>query len=365
MEWAKKLLTFYSQYINYIISIIFWHKKLYLCLQTGSTLMKIGNIDLGERPLFLAPMDEITDPAFRWLCKRCGADMMYTEFVPSDGLIRSIPAAVSKMQILPHERPIGIQLYGHLTDAMTEAARIAASLRPDVIDINFGCPVKKIATRGAGAGMLRNVPKMIEITQSVVRAAAPVPVSVKTRLGWDDTSKNIVDIALQLQDAGIQALAIHGRTRMQMYRGSADWTLIGEVKNHPRIRIPIIGNGDIDTPQKAGEMFDRYGVDGIMIGRAAIGSPWIFEHTKRFLQTGIAPLPPSVLERVQTARLHFDKALECKPQRGVIFEMRRHFNHYFKGLDNFKAVRLRLLTSEDIDEIRETLALIAEQWGQP
>jgi nifR3 family TIM-barrel protein len=333
-------------------------------LQTGNArIMKIGNIDLGLQPLFLAPMDEITDPSFRCMCKHFGADMMYTEFVTSDGLIRNVPSVIEKMRLLPHEHPIGIQLYGHLTDAMTEAARIAASMNPDVIDINFGCPMKKIAARGAGAGMLRDVPKMVEMTAGIVCAVASIPVTVKTRLGWDDTSKNIVDVALRLQDTGIKAITIHGRTRMQVYKGDADWTLIGEVKNHPQMRIPVIGNGDIDSPQRAKEMFERYGVDGIMIGRATIGCPWIFEHIKRYLQTGECLPSPTVNERVQIARLHFDQSLQYKPEICAILEMRRHFNHYFRGLDNFKPIRLRLLTSTDVYEIREILALIEKQWG--
>jgi nifR3 family TIM-barrel protein len=289
--------------------------------------------------------------------------MLYTEFVSSDGLIRNAGTTRAKLNIYEHERPIGIQLYGHLIDAMVEAARIAADARPDVIDINFGCPMKKIANRGAGSGMMRDVPKMMEMTRQIVAAVAPIPVTVKTRLGWDDENKNICTVAEQLQDVGIQALTIHGRTRTQMYNGDADWTLIGEVKRHPRMRIPIIGNGDVNSPQCAKAMFERYGVDGIMIGRAAIGCPWIFKHIKTYLQTGeLLPLP-TVSERVSIAKLHFEKSLEYKADKRALLEMRRHFNHYFKHLDNFKPTRLKLLTSENPNEIREILDYINVQWG--
>jgi nifR3 family TIM-barrel protein len=325
--------------------------------------MTIGSIDFGAQPLFLAPMDEITDPSFRFVCKHFGADMVYTEFVPSDAIIRNIPAALERLRIYDHERPIGIQLYGHIVASMTEAARIAAEFSPDIIDINFGCPVKKIATRGAGAGMLRDLPKMIEMTRNIVDAAAPIPVTAKTRLGWDVNNMNIEEIAERLQDAGIAALTIHGRTRAQMYTGSADWTLIGAVKRNPRIRIPIIGNGDVDSPLKAKEMFTRYGVDGIMIGRAAIGCPWVFRDIKHYLKEDELLLPPSVRERVHIAHLHFSKALEYKPERSAVLEMRRHFNHYFKGIENFKSTRLKLLTSLNVDEIRTILDYIGENYG--
>ena len=242
--------------------------------------MKIGNIDLGEKPLFLAPMEDVTDPSFRYMCKRFGADVVTTEFISSDGLIRDAWKSRAKLNIDEAERPVGIQIYGHLVEPMVEAARIAETARPDFIDINFGCPVKKIAGRGAGSGMMRDVPLMVEMTRRIVEAVS-LPVTVKTRLGWDEDSKNIVDIALRLQDTGIAALTIHGRTRAQMYRGEADWTLIGEVKRHPDMRIPIIGNGDVDSGPKAAEMFDRYGVDGVMIGRATYGRPWIFREIGR------------------------------------------------------------------------------------
>jgi nifR3 family TIM-barrel protein len=306
--------------------------------------LTIGNILLGDYPLFLAPMEDITDPSFRYICKMNGADFVYTEFISSDGLIRDGEKSVRKLDIFDYERPIGIQLYGHLVDAMVEAALIAESAGPELIDINFGCPVKKIANRGAGAGMLRNVPLMIEMTRAIVNAVR-LPVTVKTRLGWDDESRNIVEIAEMLQDTGIKAITIHGRTRAQLYKGSADWTLIGEVKNNQRMKIPVIGNGDIDGPQKAGDMFSRYGVDGIMIGRATVGRPWIFR------------------EKTALALAHFEKSLEFKDGPRAIYEMRRHFSNYFKGLPHFKETRLKLLTSLEPDEIRDLIISIGEKWG--
>jgi tRNA-dihydrouridine synthase B len=324
--------------------------------------LKIGNIILGEYPLFLAPMEDITDPSFRMICKMNGADFMYTEFVSSDGLIRDGRKSVKKLDIYDYERPIGIQLYGHLIDSMVEAALIAEQAKPELIDINFGCPVKKIANRGAGAGMLRNIPLMIEMTEAIVKAVK-LPVTVKTRLGWDDENKSIVEIAEQLQDTGIQALTIHGRTRAQLYKGNADWTLIGEVKNNPRIKIPIIGNGDIDGPVRAKEMFDRYGVDGIMIGRATVGRPWIFRDIRHYLKTGgLLPEPP-VNEKADLAIQHLDKSLEYKEGKRAIFEMRRHLSNYFKGLPHFKETRLKLLTAVEVDEIKVIINDIREKWG--
>lgn len=324
--------------------------------------MNIGNILLGDNPLFLAPMEDITDPSFRMICKINGADFMYTEFVSSDGLIRDGQKSVKKLDIYDFERPIGIQLYGHLTDSMVEAALIAEQAHPEIIDINFGCPVKKIANRGAGAGMLRNIPLMIEMTDAIVRAVK-LPVTVKTRLGWDDDSKNIVDIAERLQDVGIRALTIHGRTRAQLYKGEADWTLIGAVKNNPRMRIPIIGNGDIDGPVKAKEMFDKFGVDGIMIGRATVGRPWIFREIKHYLKTGELLPEPSVNEKADLALQHLDKSLEYKEGKRAIFEMRRHLSNYFKGLPHFKETRLRLLTEQESEEIKMIIQEIREKWG--
>ena len=324
--------------------------------------MKIGNILLGENPLFLAPMEDITDPSFRMVCKMNGADFMYTEFVSSDGLIRDGQKSVKKLDIYDFERPIGIQLYGHLIDSMVEAALIAEEASPELIDINFGCPVKKIANRGAGAGMLRNIPLMIEMTKAIVKAVK-LPVTVKTRLGWDDESRNIVDIAEKLQDIGIEALTIHGRTRAQLYKGNAEWELIGEVKDNPRMKIPIIGNGDIDGPVKAKEMFDKYGVDGIMIGRATVGRPWIFRDIRHYLNTGELLLEPSVNEKADLALLHLDKSLEYKEGKRAIFEMRRHLSNYFKGLPHFKETRLKLLTAVDVNEIKKIIEEIRVRWG--
>ena len=324
--------------------------------------MKIADLDLGTHPLFLAPMEDVTDPSFRYMCKRFGADVVYTEFIPADGLIRDAAKALKKLEIAESERPVGIQIYGHLIDPMVEAARMAEAAGPDIIDINFGCPVKKIAGRGAGSGRMRAVPLMVEMPRRIVEAVHK-PVTVKTRLGWDDTSKNIEEIALRLQDVGIAALTIHGRTRAQMYRGEADWTLIGRVKNNPQIRIPIIGNGDVDSGPKATEMFDRYGVDGVMIGRATYGRPWIFREVKHFLTTGEVLLQPTVAERVAIAREHLQKSLEIKGEYVGILEMRRHLTNYFKGLPDFKATRLKLVTTLDIDELFATLDYIGDRWA--
>jgi len=323
----------------------------------------IGSIALGDHPLFLAPMEDITDPSFRMICKNNGADFMYTEFISSDGLIREGRKSVKKLDIYDFERPIGIQLYGHLTDAMVEAALISEESKPELIDINFGCPVKKIANRGAGAGMLRNIPQMLEMTSAIVRAVK-LPVTVKTRLGWDDESKNIIEVAEMLQDTGIQAITIHGRTRAQLYKGSADWTLIGAVKNNPRMKIPVIGNGDIDSPVKAKEMFDKYGVDGIMIGRASVGRPWIFRDIKHFLNTGDLLPEPTVNEKASLALIHLEKSLEYKEGKTAIYEMRRHLSNYFKGLPHFKETRLGLLTTLEPDEIRRIIEEIKLKWGE-
>ncbi len=324
--------------------------------------MTIGNISLGEYPLFLAPMEDITDPSFRMICKFNGADFMYTEFISSDGLIRDGRKSVKKLDIYDFERPIGIQLYGHLIDAMVEAALIAEEAKPELIDINFGCPVKKIANRGAGAGMLRNIPLMLEMTSAIVKAVK-LPVTVKTRIGWDDESRNIVEVAEMLQDTGIQAITIHGRTRAQLYKGNADWTLIGAVKNNPRMKIPVIGNGDIDSPLKAKEMFDRYGVDGIMIGRASVGRPWIFRDIRHYLSTGELLPEPTVNEKASLALMHLEKSLEYKEGKRAIYEMRRHLSNYFKGLPHFKETRLKLLTTLEPDEIRSIIEDIKQKWG--
>ncbi|MGQ9620066.1 MAG: tRNA dihydrouridine synthase DusB [Bacteroidales bacterium] len=324
--------------------------------------MKIGSINLKERPLFLAPMEDITETSFRLTCKRFGADFMYTEFVSSDGLIRNGEKSVRKLDILDEERPVGVQLYGHLVEVMVEAALLAEESKPELLDLNFGCPVKKIANRGAGAGMLKNVPLMIEITSAIVKAVK-LPVTVKTRLGWDESNKNIPEVAERLQDAGISAITIHGRTRAQMYKGQADWTLIGEVKNNPKIKIPVIGNGDINSPLVAKEMFDKYGVDGIMIGRASVGRPWIFREIRHFLDTEELLPEPTVAEKADIAILHFDLALKYKQGMKAIFEMRRHLANYFKGIPHFRETRVKLLTSTDVDEIKSIILEIKQKWG--
>ena len=324
--------------------------------------MKIAGIELGDRPLFLAPMEDVTDPSFRYMCKRFGADVVYTEFISADGLIRDAAKSLAKLRFDDAERPVGIQIYGNRIEPMVEAARMAEAAGPDLVDINFGCPVKKIAGRGAGSGMMRDVPLMVEMTRRIVEAIR-TPVTVKTRLGWDAESKNIEEIALRLQDTGIAALTIHGRTRAQMYRGEADWTLIGAVKNNPAIRIPIIGNGDVDSGPKAREMFDRYGVDGVMIGRATYGRPWIFREIKHFLSTGEVLPQPSVRERAAIAREHLAKSIEVKGEYVGVIEMRRHLSNYFKGLPDFKSTRLKLVTLTDIAELFATIDSIAERWG--
>jgi len=324
--------------------------------------MTIGELDLGQQPVLLAPMEDITDPPFRYLCKQFGADLMYTEFISSDGLIRDGAKSVKKLEIFDYERPMGIQLYGHIIESMVEATHRAEESAPEIIDINYGCPVRKIANRGAGAGMLANIPLMMEMTRAIVETTS-IPVTVKTRLGWDDQNRNIVEVAEELQDQGIKAIAIHGRTRAQMYRGSADWTLIGEVKQNPRMQIPVIGNGDISNPVEAREAFDRYGVDGIMIGRAAVGKPWLFKHIKHYLEKGELLPEPTISEKVDMARMQFEKSLEFKDAPVGIYEMRRHFSNYFKGLPHFKEMRIKLLTSLDVNEIRSLLEEIREVYG--
>lgn len=324
--------------------------------------MKIGNLDLGERPLLLAPMEDVTDQSFRLICKEFGADMVYTEFISSDALIRDAVKSMAKLRIAPAERPVGVQIYGNQIDAMVEAARIAEAAGPEVVDINFGCPVRKIAGRGAGSGMMRDVPLMVEMTRRIVEAVK-LPVTVKTRLGWDEESKNIEEIALRLQDVGITALTIHGRTRSQMYKGQADWTLIGKVKNNPLIHIPIIGNGDITSGAKAAQMFDRYGVDAVMIGRATYGRPWIFKEVKHFLEHGHEMAQPSVRERVELARRHLTIAVEAKGERVGVLEMRRHMSCYFKGLPDFRTTRTRLVTEPTVEGVLEILEYIDAQWG--
>jgi tRNA-dihydrouridine synthase B len=307
-------------------------------------------------------MEDVTDPSFRHICKKFGADMVYTEFISSDGLIRDGAKSVKKLDIFDHERPIGIQLYGHDIASMVEATHIAVNSRPELIDLNYGCPVRKIANRGAGAGMLQNIPHMMEMTRAVVGASS-LPVTAKTRLGWDDSSKNIVSVAEELQDCGIRALTIHGRTRAQFYKGTADWTLIGEVKRNPRMHIPIIGNGDVDSPHVAREMFKRYGVDGIMIGRGAVGRPWLFRDIRHFLKTGELLPDLTIAEKVSVAEEQFTKSLEWKSAPVGVYEMRRHFSNYFKGIPNFRETRIRLLTALEPTEIFSILSEISNTWG--
>lgn len=324
--------------------------------------MNIGNLELREQPLLLAPMEDVTDRVFRKLCKRYGADMMYTEFVSSDALVREVDKTLQKMELHEDERPVGIQIYGKEVDAMAEAARIAERAGPDVIDINFGCPVKKIASKGAGAGLLRDIPRMIAITEAVVKAVH-TPVTVKTRLGWDESSKIIVDVAERLQDTGIHALTIHGRTRSQMYSGEADWTLIGEVKNNPRMHIPIIGNGDIFSPERARSYLDRYGVDALMIGRPCIGRPWIFKEIRHYLDTGEILPAPTLPEHVEMIRDQVNKTVEWLGERRGILHSRRHLAVTFKGLENFRPLKIKMLRTEDIHELNAILDEIAERWG--
>ena len=314
--------------------------------------MKIGNIELGDRPIFLAPMEDVTDPAFRLMCKRFGADMVYTEFISSDALIRLVNKTTQKLSICDEERPVAIQIYGRETEAMVGAAQIAEAACPDILDINFGCPVKKVAGKGAGSGMLQNVPKMLEITRAVVEAVK-VPVTVKTRLGWDANSKIIVDLAERLQDCGIAALTIHGRTRAQMYTGEADWTLIGDVKNNPRMHIPIIGNGDVTTPQRAKECFDKNGVDAVMIGRGSIGRPWIFKEIKHYLETGEELTSLSFEWKMQVLREEVLNSVERLDERRGIVHIRRHLaaTPLFKGIPNFRETRIAMLRTESVEEL--------------
>ena len=331
--------------------------------------MKIGDIDLGRRPLLLAPMEDVTDASFRILCREQGAAAVYTEFVPSDGLIRDADKAIAKMRTLEEEAPVAIQIYGRIPESMVEAAKMAdnaASIAgghgADFIDINFGCPVSKIAGRGAGSGMLREPDKLVAITKAVVEAVKK-PVTVKTRLGWDENSKIIVELAERLQDVGVQALTIHGRTRCQLYKGEADWTLIGAVKQNPRMKIPIIGNGDITNPLKAKEAFERYGVDGIMIGRATFGHPWIFREIRHYLDSGELLPDLGVRERVELARRHLALSLELKGEPRGIYEMRRHLSCYFKGLPDFKETRIKMVTTLDVQELYGILDEIEERYA--
>lgn len=320
-------------------------------------MVKISDIEIGEFPLLLAPMEDVSDPPFRAVCKQNGADLMYTEFISSEGLIRHAAKSVQKLDIYDYERPIGIQIFGDKIESMRQAAAIAEEANPEIIDINYGCPVKKVACKGAGAGILLDLPKMQEMTAEIVKQVDK-PVTVKTRLGWDHSTIKIQEVAKRLQDVGIQALSIHGRTRQQMYKGEADWSYIAEVKNDPSIHIPIFGNGDIDSPEKALEYKNKYGVDGIMIGRAAIGYPWIFNEIKHFMKTGEHLPAPTLEERVKVAIQHLDFSVEWKGERQGLLEMRRHYTNYFRGIPNFKPTRTTLVESEDYSLVHETLLQI-------
>ena len=324
-------------------------------------MVNIDTIELGDFPLLLAPMEDVSDPPFRAVCKEQGADLMFTEFISSDGLIRDAEKSLQKLDIYDYERPIGIQIFGDKIESMRLAAERVEKAQPEIIDINYGCPVKKVACKGAGSGILKDLPKMQEMTSEIVKQV-DLPVTVKTRLGWDDSTIQIVEVAKRLQDVGIKALSIHGRTRMQMYKGSADWDPIAEVKNHPDIEIPIFGNGDIDSPQKAVEYKNRYGVDGVMIGRAAIGYPWIFKEVKHYIKTGEMLPPPDVAERIRVCKKHLDFSLEWKNERQGLLEMRRHYTNYFKGLYNFKPFRTRLVESLDRNEVYDILDEVGHQY---
>ena len=317
-------------------------------------MVKIGDIELPEFPLLLAPMEDVSDPPFRMVCKEQGADLMYTEFISSEGLIRDAVKSRMKLDIFEYERPIGVQIFGSEIESMVKSAEIIESVNPNLLDINYGCPVSKVTCKGAGAGILQNIPKMVAMTKAVVNATK-LPVTVKTRLGWDEGSKNIEEVAERLQDIGIQALTVHGRTRVQMYKGEANWELIARVKENPRIHIPIFGNGDIDSPEKAWEYKNKYGVDGIMVGRASIGYPWIFREIKHYFKTQELLPPPTIAERVEACKNHFEFSLRWKGDKLGVLEMRRHYTNYFKGIPNFKPFRMELVTSMDIDFIRKKL----------
>lgn len=315
-------------------------------------MAKIGNIDLGDFPLLLAPMEDVSDPPFRALCKEQGADLMYTEFISSEGLIRDAVKSVQKLDIFEYERPIGIQIFGNDIESMKIATEVTEAANPDIIDINYGCPVKKVACKGAGAGILQDIPKMVKMTAEIVKSTS-LPVTVKTRLGWDEDTKYIVEVAERLQDVGIQAISIHGRTRQQMYKGQADWSLIRDVKENPRMNIPVFGNGDVTTPEIALEKRKTYGVDGVMIGRASIGYPWIFREMKHFFETGVHLAPPTMAERLKAAERHLEMSVKWKGERVGINEMRRHYTNYFKGIPNFKEHRMKLVTQDSYEVIKE------------
>ena len=325
-------------------------------------MVKIRNIELGDFPLLLAPMEDVSDPPFRALCKRYGADLMYTEFISSEGLIRDALKSRQKLDIYENERPIGIQIFGSDIESMKKATEITEQSNPNIIDINYGCPVKKVACKGAGAGILQDIPKMVKMTAEIVKSTK-LPVTVKTRLGWDDKSKYIVEVAERLQDVGIQAISIHGRTRKQMYKGEADWTLIGEVKNNPRMHIPVFGNGDVDSPQKVKEVKNKYGVDGVMIGRGAIGYPWIFNEIKHYLKTNELLAKPNINQRVDVCKRHLKHSVIWKGERTGIAEMKRHYSSYFKAIPNFKEYRTQMVTSNSEQEVLEILDKVTKNFS--
>ncbi len=325
----------------------------------NTLLVYIGNIKLAEFPLLLAPMEDVSDPPFRALCKKHGADLMYTEFISSEGLIRDATKSIQKLDIFEYERPIGIQIFGSDIESMKKATAVCETANPDIIDINYGCPVKKVACKGSGAGILQDIPKMVSMTKEIVKSTS-LPVTVKTRLGWDENSKYIVEVAERLQDVGIKAISIHGRTRSQMYKGEADWTLIGDVKNNPRMHIPVFGNGDISSPEKALHFKNRYGVDGLMIGRASIGNPWFFNQVKHYLEKEINLPIPSLKDKVDTVIEHLKFSIKWKGERLGILEMRRHYANYFRGIHNFKQTRFKLVTLETQIELMEVLNVLPE-----
>jgi tRNA-dihydrouridine synthase B len=324
-------------------------------------MVKIGDIELGDFPLLLAPMEDVSDPPFRALCKKHGADLMYTEFISSEGLIRDAAKSLKKLDIFEYERPIGIQIFGGDIESMKQATEITAAANPDIIDINYGCPVKKVVCKGAGSGILQDIPKMVRLTAEIVKSTN-IPVTVKTRLGWDENSKFIVDVAERLQDVGIKAISIHGRTRKQMYKGEADWSLIADVKNNPRMHIPVFGNGDVSTPERAKENKEKFGVDGVMIGRASIGYPWIFNEIKHYLKTGEHLAKPSLQERIEAVKQHLNMAVEWKGEKLGLLEMRPHYGNYFKSIPNFKEYRTQLVTRNTLEEVNEVFSSIEQHF---
>lgn len=331
-------------------------------LRQGLNMAKIGDIDVGEFPLLLAPMEDVSDPPFRALCKEQGADVVYTEFISSEGLIRDAAKSVMKLDIYEKERPVGIQIFGAVEESMLRSIEIVEASGPDIIDINFGCPVKKVVSKGAGAGILKDIDLMVSLTKAMV-SHTKLPVTVKTRLGWDESSIKIVEVAERLQDVGCAAISIHGRTRAQMYKGDADWKPIAAVKNNPRMHIPVFGNGDVNTPERAIEMRDRYGLDGAMIGRASIGYPWFFSEVKHFIKTGTHKAPPTMQERIEAARRHLQMSIDWKGEVLGVFETRRHYTNYFRGIPHFKEYRMKLVTSDHSEDVFAAMDLIEKEFG--